>query len=84
MIYSVVLVSSVQQSDSVYIYIEREREREGRIYVFFFRFFSILGYYKILITAIKNKIRKEMRGDRKWGQAILLRVVKGALCEEIL
>ena len=35
--FCVVLVSSVQQSDSVM-----------DIYVFFFRFFSIIGYYKIL------------------------------------
>ena len=41
MIYNVVLVSSVQQSDSyIYIYIY--------IYIFFFRFFSIVGYYEIL------------------------------------
>ena len=39
MIYSVVLVSSVQQSDSViHMY----------IYIFSFRFFSLIGYYKIL------------------------------------
>ena len=39
LINDVVLVSGVQQSDSViYIY----------IYIFFFRFFSLIGYYKIL------------------------------------
>ena len=41
LIYNVVLISGIQQSDSVihtYIY----------IYIFFFRFFSIIGYYKIL------------------------------------
>ena len=37
LLYNVVLVSGVQQSDSV-IY----------IYIFFFRFFFITGYYKIL------------------------------------
>ena len=36
-----VLISDVQQSDSVkHIYV--------CIYIFFFRFFSIIGYYKIL------------------------------------
>ena len=35
LIYNVVLTSSVQQSDSV-------------IHMFFFRFFSIIGYYTIL------------------------------------
>ena len=39
LIYSVVLVSGVQQSDSViHMYTN----------LFFFRFFSIIGYYKIL------------------------------------
>ena len=43
MIYNVVLVPNVQQSDSVgyvcmCVY----------MYIFFFRFFSIIGYYKIL------------------------------------
>ena len=39
LIYKVVLVSSVQQSDSViYIY----------VYIYFSIFFSIIGYYKIL------------------------------------
>ena len=37
LIYNVVLDSGVQQSDSVIF-----------IYIFFFRFFSIIGYYKIL------------------------------------
>ena len=36
--YNVALVSDVQQSDSV----------AYNIYIFFFRFFSIIGYYKIL------------------------------------
>ena len=37
------LVSSVQQSDSViYMYIYMY------MYIYFFRFFSIVGYYKIL------------------------------------
>ena len=41
LIYNVVLVSGIQQSDSVIrIYI--------KICIFFFRFFSIIGYYKIL------------------------------------
>ena len=40
MINNVVLVSGVQQSDSVI-----------SISVFFFRFFSIVGYYKILNIA---------------------------------
>ena len=39
LIYNVVLISVVQQSDSVlYIYMD----------IFFFIFFSIIGYYKIL------------------------------------
>ena len=38
LIYNVVLVSSIQQSDSVYIY----------IYMFFFTFFFFIGYFKIL------------------------------------
>ena len=39
LIYNVVLVSGVQQNDSViHMY----------TYLFFFRFFSIIGYYKIL------------------------------------
>ena len=39
LIYNVALVLSVQRSDSgIYIY----------IYIFFSRFFSIIGYYKIL------------------------------------
>ena len=43
LIYHVVLVSGVQESDSViHIY----------IYIFFFRYFSIIGYYKILNTLI--------------------------------
>ena len=37
-VYNVVLVSGVQQSDSVYMH----------IYLFFFRFFSYIVYYKIL------------------------------------
>ena len=37
LIYNVVLVSGAQQSDSVI-----------HIYLFFFRFFSIIGYYRIL------------------------------------
>ena len=37
LIYNVVLISGIQQSDSC-IY----------IYIFFFRFFSIINYYKIL------------------------------------
>ena len=42
LIYNVALVSGVQQNDSViYIHI-------CIIYIFFFRFFSIIGYYKIL------------------------------------
>ena len=41
LIYNVVLVSGVQQSDSVI---------HECIYIFFFRFFSIIGYYKILRT----------------------------------
>ena len=36
LIYNIVLVSSVQQSDSV-----------THTYMFFFRFFSVIGYYKI-------------------------------------
>ena len=40
LIANVVLVSGVQQSDSDYIY----------ICIFFFRFFSIIGYYKMLGT----------------------------------
>ena len=43
LIYNVVLVSAVQPSDSVmyiYTYI--------CIYIFFFRFFSTVGYYKVL------------------------------------
>ena len=47
LIYHVVLVSGIQESDSVlhvYIYIY--------IYIFFFRYFSIIGYYKILNTLI--------------------------------
>ena len=41
LIYNVVLVSGIQQNDSViHIYMY--------IYIFFFRFFSIIGYYKIL------------------------------------
>ena len=43
LIYNVVLVSSVQQNDSViHIYVASQLAR------FFFRFFSIIGYYKIL------------------------------------
>ena len=37
LIYNIVLVSSVQQSDSII-----------HKYIFFFRFFSIVGYYKKL------------------------------------
>ena len=43
LVYNAMLVSGVQQSDSVIcisIYLS--------IYLFFFRFFSIIGYYKIL------------------------------------
>ena len=47
MIYSIVLVSGVQQSDSdiyiyIYIYIYTHT------HIFFFRLFSTVGYYKIL------------------------------------
>ena len=37
LIYNIVLVSGIQQSDSVI-----------HMYIFFFRFFSIIDYYKIL------------------------------------
>ena len=45
LVYNIVLFSSIQQSDSyiimcVYIYIY--------MYIYFVRFFSIIGYYKIL------------------------------------
>ena len=41
LIYNIVLVSGVQQGDSVlYIYV--------CVYIFFFRFSSIIGYYKTL------------------------------------
>ena len=46
MIYSVVFVSGVKQSDSViHIYVH--------IYILFFRFFSIIGYYKILNITVE-------------------------------
>ena len=41
LIYSVVLISGVQQSESA-IHLSLY------IYIFFFRFFSIIGYYTIL------------------------------------
>ena len=40
LIYSIVLVSGVEQSDQVYIYIH--------IYVYSLKFFSITVYYKVL------------------------------------
>ena len=51
-IYNVVLVSGVQQIDSViqfyiYIYIYMNIYIKEYLYTFFFRFFSIIGYYKI-------------------------------------
>ena len=49
MIYNVVLVSGVQQSDSdidIYRYIDIDIDID--IDIFFFTFFSIIGYYKIL------------------------------------
>ena len=41
LIYSVVLVSNRQQSDSII-------HTHIHVYIFFFRFFSIIHYYKIL------------------------------------
>ena len=42
LIYNIMLVSGVQRHDSV-IYIQKRK-----IYIFLFRFFSLIGYYKIL------------------------------------
>ena len=51
--YNVALVPGIQFSDSdthththTYIYISRKREREKQL--FFYRFFSHIGYYRIL------------------------------------
>ena len=57
LIYNVVLLSSVQHSDSVivihththiYIYIHIHIYIYTHIYVYFFRLFSLIDYYKIL------------------------------------
>ena len=49
LIYNVLLVSDVQDFDSVYIYYTCVHLYSCICtYLFFFRFFSIIGYYKIL------------------------------------
>ena len=51
LIYNIVLVLGVQQSDSD-IYIHIYMAMNIYIYILFFRFFSIIGYYKILNTVL--------------------------------
>ena len=59
MIYNAVLVPGIQQSDSVlYLYINIYIY----IYILFFRFFSILGYYRILSTGRRDK-RKGLQSN---------------------